>query len=199
MTDTTSILDLPMDPTGGGNNIALSAQEANVPSSNFNSSNPNPPSSYTLDQSTISQIVNGLQQASSTGITQLPSRDIPQNTSTIVQDPHVQPNYVPQPVHKSDYITEYETNEDIIHNYNKSHQNNNRLDEMYNEIQAPLLLAIIYFLFQLPIFRKTLFSYIPFLFSKDSNYNINGFIFTSCLFGIVFYLLNKVIFHFSTF
>lgn len=193
MTDTTSILDLPVDPSGGGNNVSLIAQES------MQSINNNPSSSYTLDQSTISQIVNGLQQASSTGVTQLPSRDIPQNISNIVQDPYIQPNYIPTPTNKSDYITEYESNEEIINNYNKHNKNNNHLDELYNEIQAPLLLAIIYFLFQLPIFRKSLFNYIPFLFSKDGNYNIKGYVFTSALFGIVFYLLNKIIFHFSTF
>jgi hypothetical protein len=193
MTDTTSIVDLPMDPSGGGNsNIAISANE------NVNTSSA-PNTSLTLDQSTISQIVSGLQQASSSGYTQLPSRDIPQNTNHIVQDPNVQPNYIPQPVNKSDYIKEYETNEQIVNNYNKSYENNNRLDEVYSEIQAPLLLSIIYFLFQLPIFRKTLFHYIPFLFSKDGNYNINGYLFTSAIFGLVFYLLNKVIFHYSTF
>lgn len=189
MTDTTSIVDLPMDPSGGGgSNIAISANE-----------NINTNSSLTLDQSTISQIVSGLQQASSSGYTQLPSRDIPQNTNHIVQDPNVQPNYIPQPVNKSDYIKDYETNEQIVNNYNKSYEQNNRLDEVYSEIQAPLLLSIIYFLFQLPIFRKTLFHYIPFLFSKDGNYNINGYIFTSVTFGLVFYLLNKSIFHYSTF
>ena len=193
MTDTTSIVDLPMDPSGGGNsNIAISANE------NVNTSSA-PNTSLTLDQSTISQIVSGLQQASSSGYTQLPSRDIPQNTNHIVQDPNVQPNFIPQPVNKSDYIKEYETNEQIVNNYNKSYENNNRLDEVYSEIQAPLLLSIIYFLFQLPIFRKTLFHYIPFLFSKDGNYNINGYLFTSAIFGLVFYLLNKVIFHYSTF
>lgn len=193
MTDTTSIVDLPLDPSGGGNsNIAISANE-NI----NNSSIPN--SSLTLDQSTISQIVNGLQQASSSGITQLPSRDISQNTNHLVQDPNVQPNYIPQPINKSDYIKEYESNEKIVNNYNKSYENNNRLEDVYSEIQAPLLLSIIYFLFQLPIFRKSLFHYIPFLFSKDGNYNINGYIFTSITFGAVFYLLNKLIFHYPTF
>jgi hypothetical protein len=195
--DTTCISDLPIDPAGGGNNISLLAQETQQ--------NINPPNSYSLDPSTINQIVNGLQQANTSGSTQLQSRDIPQNTSDIVQDPFIQPNYIPTPPNKSDYITEYETNEEIMNNYNKTHNNYNNnnntdsLDEMYNEIQAPLLLAIIYFLFQLPIFRKTVFDYIPFLFLNDGNYNITGFIFTSCLFGLVFYLLNKVIFHFSTF
>jgi len=200
MTDTTSILDLPMDPAGGGSNISLTVQENGINSQNINTQGQaQPQNSFSLDQTTINQIVSGLQQASTTGVTQLPSRDIPQITSSVVQDPQIQPNYIPQPVNKSDYIKEYESNEDIIHNYNNSSKNNNSLDEMYNEIQIPLLLAVLYFLFQLPIFKKTLFNYLPMIFSKDGNYNINGFIFTSCLFGLLYYILHKIIFHFSVF
>lgn len=189
MTDTTSFNDLPVDPAGGGNNINISALEP-TPTIPINSSNP----SFTLDPTTISQIINGLAQASSTGVTQLPSRDISQQTAAHVQDPYIQPNYVPQPTQKSDYINDYETNEDIINNYKRSNQGSNRLDEIYNEIQVPILVAIIYFLFQLPIFRKTLFQYLPFLFSTDGNYNLKGFLFTSALFGLLYYVLNKNIF-----
>jgi hypothetical protein len=194
MSDTTSILDLPTDPTGGGhisNNINMSATETNNPIQN---------NTLSLDQTTISQIVNGLQQASVTGATLLPSRDIPRNTDRITQDPNVQPNYIPPPnIIKEDYITNYENNEDMINNYNKNAQYNNSLDEMYNEIQTPLLLAILYFLFQLPFFRKYLFTYLPVLFSQDGNLNINGFLFTSILFGLLFYMLNRITSHFGAF
>jgi hypothetical protein len=70
---------------------------------------------------------------------------------------------------------------------------------MYNEIQTPLLLAVLYFLFQLPFFKKNLFTYFPILFSVDGNLNINGFLFTSILFGLIFYMLNKITTHFGKF
>jgi hypothetical protein len=87
----------------------------------------------------------------------------------------------------------------MIHNYNRNLQNKNSLDDMYNEIQTPLLLAVLYFLFQLPFFRKLLFTYIPFLFSTDGNLNINGFLFTSLLFGLTFYTINKISWYFNAF
>lgn len=194
MSDTTNILDLPTDPAGGGNvsnNISISSSEINQPSQNN--------TGISLDQTTISQIVNGLQQASITGVTQLPSRDIPMSTSGITTDPYTQPNYVPEIPQQPDYIKNYETNEDMINNYNRNAQNANSLDDMYNEIQTPLLLAVLYFLFQLPFFRKFLYGYFPILFSNDGNLNINGFLFTSSLFGLLFYLLNKVSNHFGAF
>jgi hypothetical protein len=193
MSDSTNILDLPTDPAGGGNisnNISISSSEISKQVNN---------AGISLDQTTISQIVNGLQQASISGSTQLPSRDIPMSTSGITTDPYVQPNYVPEITQQPDYIKNYETNEDMINNYNKNAQNANSIDEMYSEIQTPLLLAVLYFLFQLPFFRKNLFTYFPILFSVDGNLNINGFLFTSILFGLLFYMLNRITSHFGKF
>jgi hypothetical protein len=152
-----------------------------------------------LDQTTITQIVNGLQQASLSGATQLQSRDIPMTTSSHNIDPNIQPNYVPPPQNNIDYIRNYEQTSDMVNDYNKNSQRQNSLDDMYNEIQTPLLLAVLYLLFQLPFFRNFLYGYFPILFSNDGNLNINGFLFTSSLFGLLFYLLNKVSNHFGAF
>jgi hypothetical protein len=208
---TTNIMDLPTDPANGGsvnnmNNINLNASEQ-IPQSNMQNMNSNAntnSNSINLDQTTINQIVNGLQQASATGATQLPSRDIPMTTSNLTHDMSIQPNFIP-PVPQSqqqgnvDYISNYQQAGDIMNEYNSNLGRSNSLDDMYNEIQVPILLAVLYFLFQLPFFRKFLFSYFPVLFSKDGNLNINGYIFMSSLFGIFYYLLNKVNTHFGKF
>jgi hypothetical protein len=199
MSDSTSILDLPTDPVGGGNvsnNISMTATENVVVSQKQPA---NQTINGSLDEATISQIVSGLQNASRSGATQLPSRDISMSTIGISNDPHVQPNYVPPPQENTDYIRNYEQTSDMINDYNKNAQDNNSLDDMYNEIQVPLLLAVMYFLFQLPFFRKLLFGYFPVLFSSDGNMNINGFLFTSALFGLLYYLLNKITNRFGVF
>jgi len=195
MSDSTSIHDLPTDPTGGGNisnNISLNATE--MP----NTSNPMPTTSLTLDQSTISQIVSGIQQASSTGATLLPSRDIPRTTENMMHDPQIQANYIPQ-VQQKDYIREYETPQEVLDNYNRNVKQTDALDDMYEEFQIPLLLAILFFFFQLPIFKKKMFTFLPFLFFKDGNYNIQGYVFMSVLFGLFYYLLSKVMSQFNKF
>lgn len=211
MSDTTSIMDLPTDPANGGNvsnnNMTIRASEnVQAPSMpmppqqmQMPSANSNAPMS--LDQSTINMIVSGLQQASSTGATQLPSRDIPMTTNNIMQDAHIQPNYVPQPKQgiRMNYIDDYEDTEDILRNYAKNSRHRDSLDDMYNEIQIPLLIGVLYFLFQLPVFRKYLLQFFPILFSVDGNLNINGYIFTSVLFGLFYYLLNKTTAHFGVF
>jgi len=197
MSEATNIFDLPTDPVGGNGsgNITINAQEG--------PSTQQPPSGQngmTLHESTINQIVNGLQQAAMAGATQLPSRDIPINTTNISTDPQVIPNYVPPPPqHNTDYIRNYEQTSDMIQHYNRNKQMNNSLDDMYNEIQTPLLVAILFFLFQLPFFKKFLYTYLPFLFSNDGNYNLNGFLLTSVIFGMLFHFLIKTTGYFSAF
>jgi hypothetical protein len=206
--NTTSINDLPTDPAGGGSiggNVSLVANETNykipqtpqynVQMSQQGQQQQTPPSSMSLDQTTISQIVNGLQQASIAGATSLPSRDIPQNTQSIVNDPAIQANYVPPPQpNQSDYIKD----DDNAYTY-KEENINNSLDAVYDEIQAPLLLAVLYFFFQLPIMRKLIFQYLPFLCNVDGNYNFNGLVFTSALYGFIYYFLTKSMSHFNKF
>ena len=198
--DTTSIMDLPTDPTGGGSiggNVSLSISETNqvIPNANVGGQG----QGVSLDQSTINQIVNGLQQASSAGLTQLQSRDIPRNTENIIQDPQIQPNYIPPNRETEDYIGDYEDNDEIISKYNRRVEQDSSLDQLYDEIQVPLLICILYFLFQLPIFRRLLFKYFPVLFFRDGNINIYGYLFTSILFGVLYYFISKVTTHFSTF
>lgn len=120
-------------------------------------------------------------------------------TTNLSNDPQIIPNYIPQLQNNNDYIKNDEDANDIILHYNKTNNINNSLDDMYNEIQTPLLLAVLYFLFQLPFFRNFLFKYLPFLFSNDGNYNLNGFLFVSVLFGLLFHFLMKITGYFSAF
>jgi hypothetical protein len=188
----TNILDLPVDPIGVNNlnqGISMSATDSIQESAQSNA--------LSLDQTTINQIVNGLQQASVNGGTQLPSRDIPMTTTAYSNDPEVQPNYVP--TKNTTYMESYEKPEEMVQDYNRKVRKDNSLDQFYNELQTPLFLSVLYFLFQLPFCKKNLFTYLPFLFSTDGNYNIYGFLFTSVLFGATSYSFNKIFFYFNAF
>jgi hypothetical protein len=194
MSSTTDISSLPTDPSGGGSidgNISLKTNEIQSTTN-----------SNILDQTTINQIITGLQQASTNGATNLPSRDIPRSTGPITQDVTIQPNYIPQ-APSNRYIEEIESDtesrEDMIREYNKTTQRRDNLDNLYNEIQVPLLLSILYFIFQLPIFRTTLFKYLPFLFNSDGNINLNGLLFMSGLYGFAYYVIFKSIYNINSF
>ena len=184
-TNTTNIHELPLNPAVNGvanENVSFVATEKQSPSG------------MTLDQTTINQLVSGLQQASIAGVTQLPNRDIPRSTESVTQDTQVIPNYIPPPPKKKvNFIKEQETTEEIVEKYISSEKMETSLDSIYDELQTPLLLTVLYFIFQLPVVRKQLFHYIPFLFSKDGNINLNGLAFMSIMFGSTFYFVSKSI------
>jgi hypothetical protein len=127
----------------------------------------------------INQLLNDINEASMKGDTQLLPRDIPMQTEI---DKESTPNYIPNEGEK--YISDEKPT------YKLKAEN---MDKIYDELQVPILLAIIYFLFQLPIFRNFMFNTFPFMFSKDGNANIQGYFGFSIMFGIFYYLVSKLI------
>ena len=93
--DSTSIDDLP-----GGNNVEQQNRVVleKTEMQGGGNSNQQPPMAPTeLSSDSINKIISGLQQASTTGMTQLPTSHIPMQTHQHMQDPQIQPNYVPPP------------------------------------------------------------------------------------------------------
>jgi hypothetical protein len=236
MSDTTSIDDLPTDPsTGNQNNIVIQKMEMNngmrggggmggmgegammnnqvMPPAQVYSPNvagvnmmggggmgmqmPQQQQQHQgPQQNVMNELVNGLQKASASGLTNLPSRDIPMNTSGMMNDAQVKPNYLPDNYRKEDddYIGQHEDEEEM----NESRYNNHvatvdSMENIYKLIQVPLLVGILYFAFQLPVFRKYMLKYIPSVFSTDGNYNMRGLVFVSALFGAGYFGLTRVL------
>jgi hypothetical protein len=150
-----------------------------------------------MSQQNMNQFVSGLQQASAAGLTTLPSRDIPQTQSHLTHDQQMQPNYIKQEQQNTDYITEHQTNEEIIRKHSQREQEVNSLDNFYNNLQTPILIAILYFLFQLPVVRKNVFKFAPSLFSKDGNPNLMGYVINSAIFASLYFSMTKGIKYFS--
>lgn len=169
------------------NNREQQTQIINNPSKEL-SSNLEMQNQNNQGQMDYNSMINDLQKASQSGVTSLPSRDIPMNTQQIVQDEQIQPNYVPES--NNDYIG---NNIMVDNTINQNNSNINRLDEFYNTLQTPILLAILYFIFQLPIFKKYLLKYLPSLFGKDGNQNIYGYVFYSIMFGISYVFVTNLI------
>ena len=115
-------------------------------------------------QANYNELINQLQQASSQGVTGLPTRDIPMNPSQTANDVEVKPNYVPPPPSHEDYINNMQTPENLIIQNNNAQKQIDNLDAFYGEFQLPILIAILYFLFQLPIFKKNMKKILPSLF-----------------------------------
>ena len=82
----------------------------------------------------------------------LPSRDIPMNQVAYQQDEEVQPNYIPKPKLTSDYVKEYEdATEKAMRKQEKKKYQDEKIDQTLTEFQIPVLIAFLFFIFQLPI------------------------------------------------
>lgn len=147
------------------------------------------------NQNVYNEMIGQIQQISSNNNNNIdiPSRDIPINPNTIVQDSTIKPNYIPNSKSQEDYIKNYETPQSVIEKKNQDIRYENNIEFFYNEIQLPVLIALIYFIFNIPYSKKMLLKYIPKLFASDGNYNIYGNIATSVFFAITYYILIKLI------
>lgn len=144
-------------------------------------------------QTNYNELIGQLQKANSQGMTGLPSRDIPAIPMQVNNDVEIKPNFVPPPPTHEDYINNMQTPEHLIQeNVNQQRQIDN-LDMMYNELQIPIILSILYFAFQLPAFKKFVKKMGPGLFANDGNANLYGNVFISMLFSTIFYLLLQLI------
>lgn len=143
----------------------------------------------------INDFVTSIQSAVSSGSLSLPSRDIPQTQSHITQDDEIKQNFIPGD--NDDYIDEYRSEHDIMNNYMKKQENNNKADDFYNKLQTPILMSVLYFIFQLPVVKKLFLKLFPAFYHKDGNLNLTGFIVNSVLFSISYYIINYSIDYFS--
>ena len=138
-----------------------------------------------------SELNSTLKDITMQGVTSLPSRDIPQNTLPLQHDEQTKPNFVPDK--SNDYIGDIIDKQQIIKENTKKQNKFDNLDYIYQELQMPLLVVIIYFLFQLPAVRKQLLSFLPSLYNKDGNPKLYGYLFNSIIFGILYFVLTKTI------
>lgn len=223
--DATDISSLPTNPMMGGNegnvqqNITLQQNEkienkmeelAKMRENEMNQISkgvrfgPSPASTHNqmptaLEQNTINSLVSGIQQASVSGMTSLPSRDIPQDTMHMMHDEQIKPNYMPDhPPQQRNYIDDEMRMANAIKENIKKQNKIDSVDVLYGELQIPILIGILYFMFQLPVFKINLFKFFPSLFFKDGNMKLSGFVFTSLLFSVGFYFIKNLLNYFTT-
>lgn len=120
----------------------------------------------------------------------LPSRDIHQDTTIYSNDEQIQPNYIPKSHIKTDYVRESEDmTEYNLQEFNRKKKRLNTLDTILTELQTPLFITLLFFIFQLPIVNNILkqFSILS-LHNLDGNFNLTGLILKSIIFGIFYYI-----------
>ena len=208
MSDTTSIDDLPLSSqtaglggnygggVGGGGGGAPLIYSPNV------STDPSLQNHQQIPGNVMNEVLQGVQRASANGMTMMPTRDIPMNPNSFTHDDQARPNYVPQPktVHfqdgdgggSSDYIRDHTSMESIVRANARQSNQLDTLEAIYYDLQMPILLGILYFIFQMPIFRAQLLHFLPSLFGEDGNFKMIGLTATSAMFAGTFFVIMKI-------
>ena len=150
------------------------------------------PQNQQNQQPNYNELINQIQKAAANGTTGLPSRDIPIDPVNLANDTQTQPNYIPPP-QIQDYIRNNETPQHLIDENAKMVKNMNNYDVLFQELQLPIIIALLYFLFQLPAVKKYSKGLLPFLFKDDGNPNIYGYVANSVMFASMVYVLLKAV------
>lgn len=125
----------------------------------------------------------------------LPSRDIPMDTSEYLHDESIRPNHIPSVKLTSDYIRDYErANEEELKLHRQKQYRQDSTQTAIGELQVPILVAVLYFIFQVPIINTLMRKYLSFanLYNEDGNFNMVGLVAKSIMFGSLFYAIQTV-------
>jgi hypothetical protein len=213
MSDTTSIDDLPLSSQtaglggnyggGGGGGGGGGAPLIYSPNVSTDPSFQNQQHQQQIPGNVMNDVLQGVQRASANGMTMIPTRDIPMNPNSFTHDDQARPNYVPQPktVHfqddggaggERDYIREHTSMESIVRANARQSNQIDTIEAIYYDLQMPILLGVLYFIFQMPVFRAQLLHFLPSLFGEDGNFKIIGLTATSAMFAGSFFVIMKV-------
>ena len=72
-------------------------------------------------------------------------------------------------------------------------QQQDQFDAIYTEVSLPLLITVLYFMYQLPVVRKMFLSTLPMCYGKSGDINLTGRLINSLLFGAVIYGSSKLV------
>lgn len=199
---TTSLNQLP-NKTGTDSHVQLITTEQSNNSHQFATHSQQPSTNYSEvasqhikrpnmnAQIDPTKFMNDIKKASTSGLTTLPSRDIPLNTGQNM-DKQIPVNYIPEK-RNIDYISENQSNQEIIKRQLAGQKNIQIVDDIYTEFSLPIIAGLLFFISQLPVVKVALLKYVPFCYSKAGEINLTGYLFTSILFIAILYGCTKAI------
>lgn len=206
--DTTSINELP-SANQQSNNITLSQNEISqqipqqmpqqmsqqmpqqMPQQDMQSYQPIPlEPTQTHVNDNAANINSVLERARETGSLSLPSRDIPMDTTRITHDNEALPDYIPNK--NSNYIEELVDIEELQDKRRRERNKDDSIEEVYKELQLPIFIGILFFLFNLPITNKYFHQYFTIGFNESGSLNLQGYLVKSFLFASIYYILNML-------
>jgi hypothetical protein len=186
----TLISELPMSGNGGMGDLGASGyMQMNVHPNPYGNVPPNmnpvPPSAHNSMQPKLS----GMSEPEY----RLPSRDIPIDTTRYNIDEQTRPNYIPISSRaEMDYLRDVD--DDLISTVSvgrgRDKKNGRDWNAIIAELQVPVLVGILFFVFQSVAIDRLIVRYLAFItpIATDGNLNLNGLLAKSAIFAGVYYL-----------
>lgn len=203
---TTELSNLPSDPsvpqTSSAPQLPTVPENIKMETTAYrNDLDSNPTIPPVADPKQMTQMVSSLQNAAKQGLTNL-AEDIPKQTTHITQDTQTIANAIPEQIATAnatpiDYIQNFATQEEISNQISKQETKQDTLDFILEELKWPLIIAVMFYIFQSRNFHKIIMSKVPSLFNETGGFNSNGLIALSAAFGASYYSSTKVMKHFS--
>ena len=118
------------------------------------------------------------------------NRGMPQDTESYQNDEQMRPNHIPTAKLTTDYLREYEDKMvQMTGEHQKEKHRKELIGSLYDELQTPILIGVLFFLFQIPMINTLMFKYLSFMkiYNDDGNLNLYGLMFKSILFGFTYF------------
>ena len=118
------------------------------------------------------------------------NRGVPQDTTAYQHDEQVIANHIPMPKLTTDYLREYEEKlKSLSVEHQKAKHQESLLTSVYDEMQIPILIGVMFFMFQMPFVNSAMFKYLSFMkiYNEDGNLNLYGMVFKSIVFGLLYF------------
>ena len=158
------------------------------------------PASYKNDLDTTLQVpipidmnemMKNVTKANEQGLTGLNMPIDNQNNTHLTTDLTTTANYVPGQEHpqQQDYIQNYTNSEQVVTDHGRAVNQASNMDTLYETYKLPLIVALLFLVFQLPYFKVLLMKQFTVLFKSDGNYNFKGYIAISALFGGLYHIV----------
>ena len=117
------------------------------------------------------------------------NRGFTQDTEMYQNDEQMRPNHIPSAKLTTDYLREYEDRMVKMTDEHQKEKHRKDLIGSYDEFQTPILIGVLFFLFQIPFINTLMFKYLSFMkiYNEDGNLNLYGLMFKSVLFGFTYF------------
>ena len=175
---TTELSNLPSDPSVPQTNSAPQIpQNIKMETTAYQNDLDKKPSIPPIaDTKQMTSMVNDLESAAKQGLTSL-AEDIPKETTHLTQDKESIANTIPEPPLETsstpiDYIKNFATQEEIQEQITKEENKQTTVEFILEEIKFPLMITVLFFVFQSKGFNKLLLGKFPKLFNDTATTEI---------------------------